>query len=86
MSLARLDLSLARLGRGDVEGAAYQVQDVLQVHARRGTESVRKRLGHLQRTLSAHPAATSPTGIGLREALADHHQHDSLSLPHGGTR
>ncbi|MEV7556498.1 hypothetical protein [Streptomyces sp. NPDC089795] len=86
MSLARLDLSLARLGRGDLEGAAHQVHDVLQVHARRGTESVRKRLGHLQRTLSAHPAATSPTAIGLREALADHHQHDPLSLPPGGTR
>ncbi|QES57744.1 hypothetical protein DEJ51_29220 [Streptomyces venezuelae] len=86
MSLARLDLSLARLGRGDVEGAAHQVHEVLQVHARRGTESVRKRLGHLQRSLSAHPAATSPTAIGLREALADHHQHDPLSLPPGGTR
>ncbi|MEC4019703.1 hypothetical protein [Streptomyces sp. H27-D2] len=86
MSLARMDLAMARMGRGDLDGAAHQVHAVLQVNARRGTESVRKRLGHFTRNLALHPGATEPTAIGLREALAAHQERHTLELPSGGTR
>lgn len=84
MSLARMDLAMARMGRGDLEGAAQQVHAVLQVNARRGTESVRKRLGHFARNLALHPGATAPTAIGLREALTTHQERHALELPPGG--
>jgi hypothetical protein len=84
MSLARMDLAMARMGRGDLDGAAHQVHAVLQVNARRGTESVRKRLGHFTRNLAVHPGANAPMAIGLREALTAHHERHALELPPGG--
>lgn len=82
-ALARMDLAFARLGRGEIDGAAEQVHAVLTNNARRHTESVSKRLGHFDRHLSVHPAATSPIAIGLREAIIAHQQHLPQALPPG---
>ncbi|MEU2565081.1 hypothetical protein ABZ626_38015 [Streptomyces longispororuber] len=81
LSLARMDLALARLDRGELEGAAHQVHAVLETNRRRATESVRRRLHHFTRTLSHHPSASSPTAIGLREALRA--QATTPALPPG---
>ncbi|WP_234334434.1 hypothetical protein [Streptomyces sp. NRRL B-1347] len=86
MSLARMDLALARLGRGEIEGAAHQVHAVLESNSRRGTESVRKRLSHFTSTLAQHPSSTSPTAIGLREALLAHQHRSTPTLPCGGSQ
>ncbi|ANW18865.1 hypothetical protein [Streptomyces clavuligerus] len=83
MSLARLDLATARMGRGDLEGAAVQVHDVMVVNSRRGTESVRKRLAQFARRLAGHPGARSPMAVGLQEALAAHQERFVLELPPG---
>ncbi|GGO99226.1 hypothetical protein [Wenjunlia tyrosinilytica] len=85
MSLARMDLATARLNRGDLDGAAAQIHDVLAVSARRGTESVRRRLGQFARTLAQSPAAGSPAAIGMHEAIAAHHEHSRAELAPGGT-
>ncbi|MFQ6197060.1 hypothetical protein [Streptomyces sp. NPDC000405] len=82
-SLARMDLALARLGRGNVEGAADQVHFVLSSNTRRHTESVTRRLGHFSRHLGLHPASTTPVAIGLGEAIAAHQQHLPRALPSG---
>ncbi|GLF97248.1 hypothetical protein [Streptomyces yaizuensis] len=83
MSLARLDLATARLGRGDLEGAAVQVHEVMVVNSRRGTESVRKRLAQFARRLAGHPGARSPMAVGLQAALAAHQEGFFLELPPG---
>ncbi|MCC3769015.1 hypothetical protein [Streptomyces sp. UNOC14_S4] len=67
--LARLDLALARLHLGHVDGAADQVHRVLESTARRKVESVRQRLEQFSRALNCHPAATSPIAVGLNEAV-----------------
>ncbi|MGW0822542.1 hypothetical protein [Streptomyces sp. NPDC002845] len=86
MSLARMDLAAARLNRGDLDGAAIQVHDVLAVSARRGTESVRKRLGQFSRELALSPAVASPAAIGMREAIVAHQERSRAELPPGGTQ
>ncbi|WP_240152201.1 hypothetical protein [Streptomyces mobaraensis] len=84
-NLARIDLALARLGRGDVDGAAEQVHEVIGINSRRHTESVARRLAYFRRDLSRHAAATSPSAIALREALMAHQHHTSTALPPGET-
>lgn len=86
MSLARMDLAMARLSRGDLDGAALQVYDVLGVNARRGTESVRKRLGQFGRHLTLHPAGSAPAAIAMREAIVAHQERSPAELPPGGTQ
>ncbi|MFF9010927.1 hypothetical protein ACF087_34780 [Streptomyces goshikiensis] len=46
---------MARLGRGDIDGAATQIHAVLRGRARRRTESVDRRIGHFIRQLALHP-------------------------------
>ncbi|GLF95515.1 tetratricopeptide repeat protein [Streptomyces yaizuensis] len=84
LSLARMDLAVARMGRGDLEGAAIEVHEVIQVNGQRRIESVRKRLGQFGRQLTAHPGGHSPMGIGLREALISHQERLARELPPGG--
>jgi hypothetical protein len=86
MCLARMDLAMARLGNGDLDGAASQVYDVLGVDTHRRTESVRKRLGQFGRHLALHPAATSPPAVAVREAIAVHQKYGPEELPPGGVR
>ncbi|MGW4200939.1 hypothetical protein [Streptomyces sp. NPDC004726] len=85
MSLAKLDLAAARLGCGELDGAAEQIHDVLAANAARGTESVRKRLNQFARHLTRHPSAHSPAAIGLCEAIAAHQSFSPAELPPGGT-
>lgn len=83
MSLARMDLATARLNRGDLDGAGLQIHDVLAVSARRGTESVRRRLGQFGRALALSPAVGTPAAIGVREAIAAHQKRSLTELPSG---
>ncbi|MGA5819982.1 hypothetical protein ACPC54_19220 [Kitasatospora sp. NPDC094028] len=69
LSLARMDLALADLGGGELEGAADQVDHVLAVAARRPTESVTRRLGQFARRLELSDAGRSPGGIALLDAI-----------------
>ncbi|MFF4642095.1 hypothetical protein [Streptomyces sp. NPDC001389] len=84
MSLARMDLAMARLGRGDLDGAAAQIHTVLATNARRRTESVDRRIGHFTRQLALHPAAGAPVAIGLRESIIAHQERTIAELPPGG--
>lgn len=86
MSLARIDLAMARMGRGELEGAAHQVHAVIEADAQRGTESVRKRLVQFTRSLALHPAGKSPLALGLRGALAAHQEKRTAQLPPGDTQ
>ncbi|OIJ86416.1 hypothetical protein [Streptomyces colonosanans] len=86
MSLARMDLAMARMNRGDLDGAALQVYDVLGVNARRRTESVRKRLGQFGRHLALHPARSTPAAIAMREAIVAHQEQIPAELPPGVTQ
>ncbi|GAB3120877.1 DNA-binding protein [Streptomyces calidiresistens] len=72
LSLARLDLARARLGRGDLDGAADQVHVVLGLAHRRRIESVNRGLDLMARRIEASPAATSPAAIGMSEAITAH--------------
>jgi hypothetical protein len=86
MSLARMDLAMARLGRGDIDGAATQIHAVLGINARRRTESVDRRIGHFSRQLALHPGAGSPSAIGLRESIIAHQECTPAQLPPGGSQ
>ncbi|MCY0951273.1 hypothetical protein [Streptomyces sp. H27-S2] len=86
MSLACMDLAMARLGRGDIDGAATQIHAVLGVSARRRTESVDRRIGHFSRQLALHPGAGSPAAIGLREVIIAHQERIPAQLPPGGSQ
>ncbi|WP_405938482.1 hypothetical protein OG338_19215 [Streptomyces sp. NBC_00726] len=85
MSLARMDLAMARLGRGDLDGAATQIQEVLDTSARRRTESVNRRISHFSRRLALHPGAGSPVAVGMRESIIAHQEHTIAELPPGGS-
>ncbi|MER6498378.1 hypothetical protein ABT218_02910 [Streptomyces sp. NPDC001455] len=85
MSLARMDLAMARLGRGDLDGAADQIQEVLAISARRRTESVDRRVGHFSRQLALHPGAGSPVAVGMRESIIAHQERTIAELPPGGS-
>ncbi|MFJ5546787.1 hypothetical protein [Streptomyces sp. NPDC093225] len=85
MSLARMDLAMARLGRGDLDGAADQIHTVLETNARRRTESVDRRIGHFSRQLAVHPGAGAPVAIGLRESIIAHQERPIAELPPGGS-
>ena len=85
MSLARMDLAMARLSRGDIDGSAIQVYEVLSADSRRRTESVRKRMGQFGRQLALHPAAHTPSGVAIREAIVIH-QERPAELPPGGAQ
>lgn len=86
MSLARMDLAMARLGSGDLDGAANQIHAVLATSARRRTESVDRRIGHFSRQLALHPGAGTPVAIGLRESIIAHQERTIAELPPGGSQ
>ncbi|TQF01338.1 hypothetical protein E6W39_02660 [Kitasatospora acidiphila] len=69
LSLARMDLALADLCADQLDGAADQVDMVLEVSARRPTESVARRLDLFARRLSQLPAGRSSAGTVLLDAL-----------------
>ncbi|RMI45222.1 hypothetical protein [Streptomyces triticirhizae] len=82
LALARVDLAQVHLATGDLDAAADQGHTVLGLAATRRTESIDKGLDRLARHLNEGPAATSPTAIGLREAIT---HHRARALPPGET-
>jgi hypothetical protein len=70
MSLARVDLASARLGRDDLDGAGEALGDVVAASAKRQTESVNRRVAQFGRDLSVHPAHDSRAGIAMRDLVA----------------
>ncbi|MGJ6969367.1 hypothetical protein ACSDR0_46515 [Streptosporangium sp. G11] len=67
--LAMLDLAAARLARGELDGTADVVQAVLSLGARRRTDSVARRLGHLGSQLARPAYANSPLALSVREEI-----------------
>jgi len=72
MSLARLDLAAARLAQGDLDGTAEQVQDVLDVGARRRTESVARRLGEVAIVLERPVYQNTGLALNLHDQITDY--------------
>ncbi|MFR9728408.1 hypothetical protein ACL03H_04200 [Saccharopolyspora sp. MS10] len=70
LSLARLDLAMARLGRDDLEGTAEQVRAVLEVAERRRTDSVVRRLRQLVQLLQRPHLRTTALALELREQVS----------------
>ncbi|HEY6425337.1 MAG TPA: hypothetical protein VIY28_19265 [Pseudonocardiaceae bacterium] len=69
LCLARLDLSTARLGRGDLDGTADEVQDVLAIAAQRRIESVARRLNQVARALARPRYQTSALALDLQDQI-----------------
>ncbi|GGM60000.1 hypothetical protein GCM10012275_33910 [Longimycelium tulufanense] len=69
LCLARLDLAAARLGRQDLEGAADEVHEVLQVSARRRTDSVHRRLRQVANALRRPHYQTSALAMDLWDEI-----------------
>ncbi|GAB2669693.1 hypothetical protein GCM10027271_32220 [Saccharopolyspora gloriosae] len=69
MSLARLDLAVARLGQDDLEGAAEQVRAVLEVTGRRRTDSVVRRLRQISQVLQRPHLHGTSLAWELREQV-----------------
>ena len=84
LCLARMDLAHARLARGEVEGAAEQIDIVLGIEARRRTESVARRLTQFGRRLSLSAASTSSVGAYALDSIATYHERHARELPPGG--
>ena len=70
LSLTRLDLAIARLGRDDLDGAAEQVQSVLEAAGQRRTDSVLRRLRQLTNVLHRPNLQSTPLALDLRERIA----------------
>lgn len=69
LSLARLDLAVARVGQGNLEGAAEQVRAVLEVAGSRRTDSVLRRLRQLTHVLQRPGQSSTPLALDLREQV-----------------
>jgi hypothetical protein len=78
-----MDLAHARLGQGDLDGAAEQVHIVLGVETRRRTESVGRRLAQFGRRLALTPAGTSSQGLNVQDSIAAYREHRAHELPPG---
>ena len=71
LSLARLDLAVARLGQQNLEGTAEQVQDVLALATRRRTDSVVRRLRQLASALQRPRFQTATLASDLRDQIVN---------------
>ncbi|WP_137815349.1 hypothetical protein [Gandjariella thermophila] len=69
LSLARLDLAVARLGQENLEGAAEQVPEVLAVAKRRRTDSVVRRLRQLATALQRPRFSSAALALDLRDEI-----------------
>lgn len=67
--LARLDLTAARLGQDDLDGAAEQLQDVLAISAQRLIEPVSRRLHQVGRALQRPRYQTSALALDLHDQI-----------------
>ncbi|MEU4810835.1 hypothetical protein AB0H20_16690 [Nocardia fluminea] len=69
MSLARLDLAVARLHRRDLDGAAEQIEQVLETGGQRRIESVGRRLLQIGTALERPYFQTSALAGSVRERI-----------------
>lgn len=69
LSLARLDLALARLSQENLEGAAAEVQDVLAIVSRRRTDSVIRRFRQLSSALQRPHFQATVLAADLRDQI-----------------
>lgn len=84
MSLARMDLAVARLARNDLDGAADQIEQVLEAGGTRRTESVARRLLDVHTALQAPHWCTTELAASLRNRIVDSPIHITPALPSGG--
>lgn len=80
ISLARLDFAISRLAQSDLEGAAGQVERVLEVGGQRRTESVVRRLLQLSTALERPHFQTSALATTLRERITASPIRSQLAL------
>jgi len=69
IATARLDLTLAYLGRDDLDGAATNIGDVLTLTAQRPSEPVARRLRHVANALDRPRFQTTALALDLRDQL-----------------
>jgi hypothetical protein len=69
LCMARLDLTAARLGRDDLDGAAEQLQSVLAIAVQRRTDSVARRLNQVGRALQRPRYQTSTLALDLHDQI-----------------
>jgi hypothetical protein len=69
LSLARLDLAVARLAQENLEGAAEQIPEVLAVARRRRTDSVVRRLRQLAAALQRPRFSSAALALDLRDEI-----------------
>lgn len=84
MSLARMDLAVARLARNDLDGAANQIEQVLDVSGTRRTEAVSRRLLDVYTALQAPHWGTTELATRLRDRILDSPVRTTPELPLGG--
>ncbi|MBF6229283.1 hypothetical protein IU470_29860 [Nocardia abscessus] len=85
MSLARLDLAVARLLQRDLDGAAEQIEAVLETGGQRRVESVGRRLRQISTALERPHFQTSALAVGLRDRIKDSPVSSAQALPPGAT-
>jgi hypothetical protein len=81
LSLARLDLAVARLAQHNLEGAADEVEEVLSMASRRRTDSVVRRLRQVASALRRPKFQTSALAIDLRDQIVSFCDTPTLALP-----
>lgn len=86
LSLARLDLAIARLAHRDLDGTADQVELVLEAGGKRRTESVARRLSQLSVALERPHLQTSALATTLRERILCSPVRTQTALPEGQAR
>ncbi|MGH3940407.1 MAG: hypothetical protein ACRDTG_17580 [Pseudonocardiaceae bacterium] len=69
LCLARLDLTMARLSRDDLDGAADQLQDVLAIAAQRPIEPVTRRLHQVGHALQRPKYQTNALALDLHDQI-----------------
>lgn len=81
--LARLDWANACLDRGDLETAADQIGQVLDQGSGRRTESIARKLQHINAALTGPTYRTTAAAVTLRERIANSpvHDHTPPALP-----
>jgi hypothetical protein len=87
LSMARLDLAAAHLAEQELEGTCEQVQEVLEVGARRRTESVVRRLGEVATTLMRPQYQNTALALDLHDQITNYlRTANTSSLPSGSDR
>lgn len=82
--LARLDLTAARLGQDDLNGAAEQLQDVLAISAQRLIDPVSRRLHQVGRALQRPRYQTSALALDLHDQIRGFTSLSPPALPGTG--